>query len=74
MNKDFNGVVVKDGYKLMMLMRPKMGNWHLAIIHREAVDDYVFATGYDVTDGTWAQGHYCSTYADAVDTMIKYLG
>ena len=74
MNKDFSEVVVKDGYRLMLLMRPKMGNWYIAIIHRELVDDYVFATGYDVTDGTWGQGHYCSTYAEAVYKLIKYLG
>lgn len=71
--KNFNEVVVKEGYEMMMFMKPKTGNYYLAIIHREAADDYVFATGYDVTDGSWGQGHYCVTYNGAINVMTEYL-
>lgn len=71
--KNFDGIKVREGYEMMMFMKPKYGNYYIAIIHREAVDDYVFATGYDVTDGSWGQGHYCTTYAHAIDLMVEYL-
>ena len=71
--KNLEGIKVKEGYEMMMFMKPKHGNYYLAIIHRERADDYVFATGYDVTDGTWGQGHYCLQYAQAIDLMVEYL-
>ena len=71
--KNFDGIKVKEGNELMMFMKPKYGNYYLAIVHRLTADDYVFATGYDVTDGSWGQGHYCVTYAGAVNAMTEYL-
>ena len=73
MKKNFDGIVVKEGYELKMFMKPKYGNYCIAIIHREAVDDYVFCTGYDTTDGSWGQGHYCLQYVHAIDLIVEYL-
>lgn len=72
--RNFNDVVVKEGYEMMLFMQTKSGNYYLAIIHRIAADDYVFCTGYDITDGTWGQGHYCDTYASAYRAFVDYIG
>ena len=70
--KNFDGVVVKEGYELMLLMKARSGEY-LAIIYRERTDDYVFCTSYDKTDGTWGQGHYCLNYGGALEEFARYL-
>ena len=71
-NDVFAGAKVKDGYTMVMLMQEGL-SWH-AIIHREKADDFVFCSNYDIKDGTWGQGHYCSTYVGALKAMKEYLG
>lgn len=73
MVKNFDGVKVKEGYELMLLMKVAHGNHYNAIIHREKPDDYVFCTNYDITDGTWGQGHYCTKYSGALDEFMAYI-
>lgn len=73
MVKNFDGVVVKEGYELMLLMKSWCGNMYLAIIYRERTDDFVFCTNYDITDGTWGQGHYCVKYGGALEEFARYL-
>ena len=70
-NELFGGVVVKEGYTMLALVTE--GFLFHAIIRRNKTDDYVMCYGYDVKDGTWAQGHYCTTYAGAVDELVKVL-
>lgn len=69
MNKLFTGVVVKDGYTMLALIAD--GDAFHAIIHRNKMDDYVFCYAYDITDGSWGQGHYCDTYAQAAKELAK---
>lgn len=73
MGKNFDGIMVKEGYELMAYVRVRCGNYAYAIIHRLNVDDYVLCIGYDRADGTWGQGHYFSSYSEAVEDMCKYL-
>lgn len=69
MNELFTGVVVKDGYTMLALIAD--GDTFHAIIRRNKMDDYVFCYAYDVKDGSWGQGHYCDTYAQAVKELAK---
>ena len=71
-NQVFGGAKVKEGYTMLMLMN-EGATWH-AIIYRSRTDDYVFCYNYDIKDGTWGQGHYCSTYVGALMEMTQYLG
>ena len=66
-------VVVKDNYTLQVLIRDDYGVYH-AIIYREHADDYVFCYHYDIVDGTWGQGHYCSSYRGAMEQMLRIVG
>lgn len=70
-NEVFAGAVVKEGYTMLALVVE--GGYFHAIIRRNRVDDYVFCYCYDVKDGTWGQGHYCATYADAMDEMKRAI-
>ena len=68
MNTGSINVVVKENYTLRTLIRDSYGTYH-AIIYRERTDDYVFCWNYDIGDGTWGQGHYCSTFFKAWNEM-----
>lgn len=71
-NEVFAGAVVKEGYKMLALIND--GDvWH-AIIYREGPKDFVYCSYYDITRGDWGQGHYCSTYQQAVAAMVNHLG
>lgn len=67
----FGNVIVKEGYTLMGLVNT--GGMYHAIIRRDRVNDYVYAWGYDVTDGTWGQGHYCQTLTGAIEELKNHL-
>lgn len=71
MNKLFGGVVVKDGYTMLALVND--GDLFHAIIKRERMQDFVFCYCYDVTDGTWGNGVYCQTYAQAAERLAQHL-
>ena len=70
-NDLFKGVVVKEGYTMMALVAD--GGYFNAIIRREKTKDYVFCFSYDVTDGTWGQGYYCGTYAEAKAELARHI-
>lgn len=70
-NELFGGVVVKEGYTMLALVSD--GEWFHAVIRRNDMEDYVYCFGYDVKDGTWGNGVYCSTYAQAVERMASHL-
>jgi len=70
---DTVNVVVKENYTLRVLIKDSYGTYH-AIIYRERTDDYVFCWNYDITDGTWGQGHYCSTFFQAWTKMCTVVG
>lgn len=63
-------VVVKENYTLRVLIKDSYGTYH-AIIYRERTDDYVFCYHYDITDGTWGQGHYCSSFRGAMEQLLR---
>lgn len=63
-------VVVKENYDLRTLIKDEHGVYH-AIVYREKTEDYVFCYHYDITDGTWGQGHYCSSFNGAMEQMLK---
>ena len=73
MNTDSINVVVKENYTLRVLIKDSYGTYH-AIIYRERTDDYVFCWNYDITDGTWGQGHYCATFFQAWTEMCAVVG
>lgn len=66
-------VVVKENYILRTLIKDSYGTYH-AIIYRDRPQDYVFCWHYDITDGTWGQGHYCSTFFQAWTKMCTVVG
>lgn len=67
-------IVVKEGYELKMFLAPKKGNYYYAIIDRHtSCEPYVFCSGYDITDGTWAAGHYFYTYAEVLEYAVNYF-
>ena len=70
MNTDSINVVVKENYTLRTLIRDNYGTYH-AIIYRERTDDYVFCQRYDIADGTWGQGYYCSTFNGAMEQLLE---
>lgn len=73
MYTDSIDVVVKEGYTLRVLIKDNYGTYH-AIIYRQRTKDYVFCYHYDIADGTWGQGHYCSTYFIAMGELLKAVG
>ena len=70
-NEVFGGVVVRPGNILLSLVLDSP-YWH-AIIKRESTGEYVYCFAYDITDGTWGNGHYFSSYSDAVSCMCDRL-
>lgn len=64
-------VVVKENYTLRSLTSDNYGTYH-AIIYRERTQDYVFCYHYDITDGTWGQGYYCSSFNGAMEQMLRH--
>ena len=67
---DSINVVVKENYTLRVLIKDNYGTYH-AIIYRKHADDYVFCYHYDIADGTWGQGHYCSTFNGAMEQLLR---
>lgn len=66
-------IKVKDGYALMALICTNGGTL-CAIIYRDNVRDYVVCYGYNIADGTWAQGHYTGKrYKDALNELKTYM-
>ncbi len=65
-------IVVKENYKLCALIQDRYGAYH-AIIYRKRTEDYVFCWNYNVTNGTWGQGHYVTTFESAVAVMKEVL-
>lgn len=69
---NFNDICVKSGFELMALVR--CDDTYHAIIHRNtSFEPYIFCYCYDVTDGTWGQGHYYDTYAQALEDLKAHL-
>lgn len=66
-------IVVKENYRLVTLFKDSYGTYH-AIIYREKPQDYVFCWHYDITDGTWGQGHYVETCLRAFEVAREILG
>ena len=72
---EFRGIFVKENYNLVALVSDGCGGgaYH-AIIHRSKTNDFVFCHYYNVNNGTWGQGDYFTTYSDALNRMLEYLG
>ena len=45
------------GWKVLNVHKDKNGRLY-AVIERPLANDFVIGRGYDVTDGSWAQGEY----------------
>ena len=70
MNELFN-VAVQEGRELLTLV--KQGNMYHAIIHLINKDEYVACYNYDISNGSWGQGHYCMTHEGAIKALVDIL-
>lgn len=62
-----------QGYDVEKIVHDKSGRKY-AVIYRPTVKDYVFAAGYDTSDGTWSQGYYgFNSFADAYVKLRKHI-
>lgn len=74
---NLGNIVVKEGYEVMaMIKEPFFGNdSYTAIIKMPSnkCTPYVVAVNYDITDGTWGHGIYCTTYSGAAGVFKDHL-
>ena len=71
-NEIFAGAVVKEGYTMLALVSD--GFMFHAILRRNKAKDFVYCYEYDIKDGSWVQGHYCDSYADAANELAHHIG
>lgn len=63
----------KQGYDVINITKD-VDNRNIAIIYRQAVNDFIIAPRYDTKDGTWAQSYYAPTLESAEQERAEKYG
>lgn len=65
----------KQGYPILAIVKRENSSLYDMIAHKptEYNDEYVVGMGYDVTDGTWGNGHYVTTYESAKRILAERI-
>lgn len=68
----FNVAVQDPSYEVCALVQD--GNRYHAIVDRGgSFQPFVACYLYDINTGTWCQGHYCDTYAEACEELAHMI-
>lgn len=67
-------VTVKEEYHLMKIGEVRGTGTKVALLERRTkFEPYIVAWNYDINDGTWGQGHYFESSAQAAQCYINYI-